>query len=69
MTASASPRPDGRKGLFTAIVVAMITAEIYRQFIQRDFTIKMPKGVPDAVGRSFAALIPAPSSSSCSPPS
>ena len=48
----------GGKGLFTAIVVAMITAEIYRQFIQRDFTIKMPKGVPDAVGRSFAALIP-----------
>lgn len=45
-------------GLFAAIFVAMITAEIYRQFIQRDFTIKMPKSVPDVVGRSFAALVP-----------
>lgn len=48
----------GGKGLFTAIVIAMIAAEIYRQFIQHDFTIKMPKGVPEAVGRSFAALVP-----------
>lgn len=48
----------GGKGLFTAIVVAMISAEIYRQFIQRDFTIKMPSNVPAVVGRSFAALVP-----------
>ena len=48
----------GGKGLFTAIVVAFVAAEIYRQFIQRDFTIKMPKSVPDVVGRSFAALVP-----------
>ncbi|RSX56186.1 PTS system, cellobiose-specific IIC component [Bifidobacterium dolichotidis] len=48
----------GGKGLFTAIVVAFISAEIYRQFIQHKFTIKMPKSVPDVVGRSFAALVP-----------
>ena len=48
----------GGKGLFTAIVIAFITAEIYRQFIQRKFTIKMPKSVPEAVGHSFAALVP-----------
>lgn len=48
----------GGKGLFTAIVVAFITAEIYRQFIQRNFTITMPDSVPDVVGRSFAALVP-----------
>lgn len=45
-------------GLFAAILVAFVSAEIYRLFVQHDFTIKMPKSVPDAVGRSFAALIP-----------
>ncbi|WP_377939084.1 PTS sugar transporter subunit IIC [Alloscardovia venturai] len=48
----------GGKGLFTAIVVAMIATEIYRLFIQKDFTIKMPKNVPEVVGKSFAALVP-----------
>lgn len=48
----------GGKGLFTAIVVSLISAEIYRWFIQKDITIKMPGNVPEVVGRSFAALIP-----------
>lgn len=48
----------GGKGLFSAIVVAMIVGEIYRKFIQKDLTIKMPGNVPEVVGRSFAALIP-----------
>ncbi len=48
----------GGKGIFAAIVVAMVSAEIYRWFIQKEITIKMPKGVPDAVSKSFSALIP-----------
>ncbi len=48
----------GGKGIFAAIVVAMVSAEIYRWFIQKNITIKMPKGVPDAVSKSFSALIP-----------
>lgn len=48
----------GGKGIFAAIVVAMISAEIYRWFIQKNITIKMPNGVPDAVSKSFSALIP-----------
>lgn len=48
----------GGKGLFTAIVVGFITAEIYRWFIQKDITIKMPDSVPDVVGKSFMALVP-----------
>ncbi|MGL4336212.1 MAG: PTS sugar transporter subunit IIC, partial [Turicibacter sp.] len=48
----------GGRGLFTAIVVALVAAEIYRWFIQKDITIKMPGNVPEVVGRSFAALIP-----------
>lgn len=45
--------------LFVAIAVGLITAEIYRFFIQRNITIKMPRNVPEAVGKSYAALLPA----------
>lgn len=48
----------GGKGIFAAIVVAMISAEIYRWFIQKNITIKMPGNVPDIVSKSFSALIP-----------
>lgn len=48
----------GGKGIFAAIVVSMISAEIFRFFIQKDIYIKMPSGVPEAVSRSFSALIP-----------
>ena len=48
----------GGKGIFGAIVVGMISAEIYRWFIQKKIAIKMPDGVPDAVSKSFSALIP-----------
>ncbi len=48
----------GSSGLFVAIVVALISAEIFRFFIQKEFTIKMPEGVPIAVEKSFAALLP-----------
>ena len=48
----------GGKGLFAAIVVGMIAAEIYRWFIQKNITIKMPGNVPDIVSKSFSALIP-----------
>ena len=45
-------------GLFTAIVVALITVEVYRFFIQRNLVITMPAGVPPAIANAFAALIP-----------
>ena len=48
----------GSKGLFVAIVIGIISTEIFRFFIKRDIVIKMPDGVPPAVGKSFAALIP-----------
>ncbi|GAB7305304.1 MULTISPECIES: PTS cellobiose transporter subunit IIC [Enterococcus] len=48
----------GGKGIFAAIVVGMISAEIYRWFIQKKITIKMPESVPDVVSKSFSALIP-----------
>ena len=49
----------GSKGMFVAIVLALISAEIYRYMIQKNIVIKMPEGVPSAVSQSFAALAPA----------
>ncbi len=44
--------------LFTALLVAIITGEIYRWFIQKNVTIRLPGAVPPAVSAQFAALIP-----------
>ncbi|ALX50132.1 PTS cellobiose transporter subunit IIC [Lentibacillus amyloliquefaciens] len=48
----------GAEGMFVGIFTAFIAAELYRFFVQKDWTIKMPAGVPEAVSRSFSALIP-----------
>lgn len=48
----------GTKGLFSAIVISIITSKIFHFFISRDIYIKMPDSVPPAVLRSFASLIP-----------
>lgn len=44
--------------LFTALIIALITAEIYRFLVQKSFTIKLPKSVPPSVSRQFTALAP-----------
>lgn len=49
----------GAQGLFVSLIVAILSTEIFRLLIQKNFTIKMPNGVPTAVARSFAALLPA----------
>lgn len=48
----------GAEGLFTAIIVSLLAVEILRFFVQRDIVIKLPEGVPPAVGNSFVALTP-----------
>ncbi|MDM5190800.1 PTS cellobiose transporter subunit IIC [Bacillus sp. DX4.1] len=48
----------GSQGLFVAMILALISTEIYRFIVQRKLIIKMPENVPPAVTRSFAALIP-----------
>jgi PTS system cellobiose-specific IIC component len=45
-------------GLFTAIVISLISVEVYRFFIRRNLIITMPAGVPPAIANAFAALIP-----------
>lgn len=44
--------------LFTALIVALISGEIYRMLVQKNFTIKLPKSVPPTVSRQFVALLP-----------
>ncbi|MHB9145757.1 MAG: PTS cellobiose transporter subunit IIC [Symbiobacteriia bacterium] len=48
----------GSKGLFVGILIAILAVEIQRWFIAKNIIIKMPPGVPPAVARSFAALLP-----------
>ncbi|CAL8901249.1 phosphotransferase system (PTS) lichenan-specific enzyme IIC component [Bacillus pumilus] len=48
----------GSKGLFVAMIIAMLSTEIYRFIVQRNIVIRMPDGVPPAVSKSFIALIP-----------
>lgn len=48
----------GAKGLFVAIIIALIVGKIYTFVLEKKFYIKMPKGVPPTVEKSFAALTP-----------
>src|SRR4030042_2018426 len=46
------------RGLFTAVVVAIISIEVFRFFVKRNLVITMPAGVPPAIANAFIALIP-----------
>lgn len=48
----------GSSGLFTAILVSLLSVEVLKVCVKRGFIIKLPEGVPSAVANSFASLIP-----------
>ena len=48
----------GSAGMFVGIISAIVAVEIYRLFMQKGLTIKMPPQVPESVARSFGSLIP-----------
>lgn len=48
----------GTAGMFLAMIVAIVSVEIYAWAIKKKLIIKLPDGVPPAVMESFAALIP-----------
>jgi PTS system cellobiose-specific IIC component len=52
--------PDtlGSRGLFTAIVVAVVTVRAQKLFADHDLVIRMPAGVPAIVRESFMSLVP-----------
>jgi PTS system cellobiose-specific IIC component len=48
----------GSKGLFTAIVVALIAVRVQKLFTDRNLVIKLPQNVPPIVYESFLSLSP-----------
>lgn len=47
-------------GLFIALIVGLVSAEIFSRLSGNDkLVVKMPEGVPPAVAKSFAAMLPA----------
>ena len=48
----------GSKGLLTAFICAFATGIIYKFFIKRNITIKMPEQVPPNISQTFKDIIP-----------
>lgn len=48
----------GSKGIFTAIIVAIFAVKVLQLFVEKNWIIRFPDGVPEAVSKSFSALIP-----------
>lgn len=48
----------GAEGIFPALVVAIFSVKVISLFYNKGFYIKFPKGVPAAVSKSFASLVP-----------
>jgi PTS system cellobiose-specific IIC component len=48
----------GSKGLFTAILVALVSVRVQKFFNDRDLVVRLPAGVPAIVYQSFQSLSP-----------
>lgn len=49
----------GAQGLFVSIIVGLLASRFYVWIVDRNWTIKMPAGVPPTVAKTFVGLIPA----------
>ena len=48
----------GSQGLFTAILVALVTVRVQQLFTETNVVIRLPAGVPPIVQQTFLALVP-----------
>ena len=48
----------GSQGLFTAIVVAIVTVEVTRFCLSHHLTIRLPESVPPFISETFSLIIP-----------
>ncbi|MCY1026921.1 PTS transporter subunit EIIC, partial [Mammaliicoccus sciuri] len=48
----------GTKGLIASFIVAFVIPNIYKFFIGRNITIKMPPQVPGNIAQAFKDMIP-----------
>src|SRR5690625_509873 len=46
-------------GIFPAMIVSILSCEIYRFVVNRNWVIKMPEQVPPMVTQAFASILPA----------
>lgn len=53
-----NPAAFDSTGMFTAIVMGLLTITVFRFCTKQEIVIKMPEGVPPNVATSFTALIP-----------
>lgn len=53
-----NPTYLGSQGLFTSIIVSLVTVEITRLCLQKKITIRMPEGVPPFLSDMFSSIIP-----------
>lgn len=49
----------GAKGLFSAMIIALIVSKIYKFLNDKNITIKLPDSVPPFVAKSFLSILPA----------
>ena len=49
----------GAKGLFSAMIIALVGARLYVSVVKKGWVIKLPDSVPPNVANSFSSLIPA----------
>lgn len=49
----------GATGIFSAMIIGIVSARLYVWMRQKGWTIKMPEGVPPMVAKVFESLIPA----------
>ncbi len=48
----------GAPGIFSAIIISLVSTRVYIYIKQKGFTIKMPSTVPPVISSSFSSLIP-----------
>lgn len=48
----------GAAGLFSAMIIALISAKLYFVFVKRNIAIKLPDSVPPTISKSFSAIVP-----------
>ena len=58
-SASLSSEWLGASGMFTAIIIALVTGMIFKFCVEKHIEIKMPPQVPPMIAQQFTAIIPA----------
>ncbi|MGX7172832.1 PTS sugar transporter subunit IIC [Enterococcus ratti] len=48
----------GSPSLFAGIIISILSVELYTFLIKKNFTIKMPNGVPPMISAAFTSIIP-----------